>query len=447
HLEAVLGAFVIGIVFGQLRRLPDEVHEKVESIALGIFAPVFFAVAGLKVDLRSLLEPRLLGLAVLIIVLTTLAKGAGVYLGARLIGRKDHWTALSFSAGLNTRGAMDIIIATIGLELNVFSQDMFSIVVLLAMTNALAAPTALRAILARVTPSEEELQRLRKEERAEESLVAGIHRVLLPIRLRDTTQMSYAIESKILERMALKSPIALTLLTVTKPGDRAEGQDFLERVSDIFSAEEMVRRVVVGSSPSELILDEAQKEYDLMVLGAAEESSLRVLFNPMVDYLVRVSPCPTMIIKSPPGLSGWEPNTILVPTKGTAAARQAAEIAFALATGEHDRVIALTVVRRDRHAVHIDADESHYRRQLGSATQIVRELKDLGATEHVHVDDEVRVGIDPESVILDFARVQKVDLIILGTSLRPGSQRLFLGPKVERILQHAPCPVIVFNTA
>ena len=42
------------------------------------------------------------------------AKGAGTYLGARLIGRKDHWYALSFSAGLNTRGAMDIIIATIG---------------------------------------------------------------------------------------------------------------------------------------------------------------------------------------------------------------------------------------------------------------------------------------------------------------------------------------------
>ncbi|HSE83865.1 MAG TPA: cation:proton antiporter, partial [Thermodesulfobacteriota bacterium] len=39
-LEAVLGAFVIGIIFGMMPRLPDSVHHKVESAALGIFAPI-----------------------------------------------------------------------------------------------------------------------------------------------------------------------------------------------------------------------------------------------------------------------------------------------------------------------------------------------------------------------------------------------------------------------
>lgn len=57
HLEAVLGAFVIGIVFGQLRRLPADVHEKAEAVAIGIFAPVFFAVAGLKVNLQLIFQP------------------------------------------------------------------------------------------------------------------------------------------------------------------------------------------------------------------------------------------------------------------------------------------------------------------------------------------------------------------------------------------------------
>src|SRR5690606_22652467 len=56
-LEAVLGAFVMGILFGQMPRLPEEVHRKLITTSLAIFTPIFFAVAGLKVDARALLEP------------------------------------------------------------------------------------------------------------------------------------------------------------------------------------------------------------------------------------------------------------------------------------------------------------------------------------------------------------------------------------------------------
>jgi nucleotide-binding universal stress UspA family protein len=28
---------------------------------------------------------------------------------------------------------------------------------------------------------------------------------------------------------------------------------------------------------------------------------------------------------------------------------------------------------------------------------------------------------------------------------RPGSENLFLGPRIEHILENAPCPVVVFN--
>lgn len=445
-LEAVLGAFVIGIVFGQVRRLPEEVPETMESIAIGIFAPVFFAVAGLKVNLRSLLEPRLLALAVLIIVVTVLAKGAGTYVGARAVGGQGHWTALSFSAGLNTRGAMDIIIASIGLSLAVFSRDMFSIVVLMAMTNSLLAPAALRWVLRHVKPSEEEIARLEKEEKAERSLVAGIHRVLLPIRLRDVAHTSYSIEASLLEKMARRHKIALTLLTVTKPGERSQGIDFLDRVSAIFPQNELTKKVVVGSSPSELILDEARKHYDLMVLGASEDSTTRVLFNPMVDYLLRVSPCPTMVVRCTERDAEWTASRVLVPTNGTAEARHAAELAFALAADADQKVIALNVVAKRWQFNYRDSGGRLFQRQMGAAKQIVEELKKLGDDDGVDTDAVVRVGRDAEQVILDYARDEGIDLILLGTDLRPGSQRLFLGPKVERILNNAPCPVVIFNT-
>ncbi|NJP04756.1 MAG: universal stress protein [Chloroflexaceae bacterium] len=36
-------------------------------------------------------------------------------------------------------------------------------------------------------------------------------------------------------------------------------------------------------------------------------------------------------------------------------------------------------------------------------------------------------------------------MIILGTNVRSGSQHLYLGRRVERILEHTPCPVIIIN--
>ena len=97
-----------------------------------------------KVNARVLLEPRTLLIALLVIAVASGGKIVGTYIGARLIGRRSHWTALSFGAGLNARGAMEIIIATIGLELGILSQTMFSIVVIMAMATSLMAPPALR---------------------------------------------------------------------------------------------------------------------------------------------------------------------------------------------------------------------------------------------------------------------------------------------------------------
>lgn len=83
---------------------------------------------------------------------------------------------------------------------------------------------------------------------------------------------------------------------------------------------------------------------------------------------------------------------------------------------------------------------------LGIAHQIVEELREVGELQGVLTVADVRTGPNPETVILDVASKERMDLIILGTDIRPGSDRLFLGPRVERILNSAPCPVIVINS-
>lgn len=149
RLEPVLGAFLMAILLGREPRVSAAVRRQLHDVGLAIFAPIFFAVAGLKVSVTSLADPGIAAIALLVIAVATFGKVAGTYLGARWIGRADHWTALAYGAGLNARGAMEIIVATIGLRLGILSQEMFSIIVIMAMATSLMAPFALRWTLRR----------------------------------------------------------------------------------------------------------------------------------------------------------------------------------------------------------------------------------------------------------------------------------------------------------
>ncbi|MGH8874388.1 MAG: cation:proton antiporter, partial [Acidimicrobiia bacterium] len=426
-LEPVLGAFVMGIIFGQMRRLPVEVHQRLESITLGVFAPIFFAVAGLKVDVVSLLEPTLLGLAVLVILVATAGKVIGTYIGSRVFAGKDHWTALAFGAGLNARGAMEIIIATIGLSLGILSQDMFSMIVLMAMVTSLMAPFGLRFVLRRITPEEQELKRLRREELTKDSLVAGIHRVLLPVRARsDLTTDLQTIQARIMDRLGADGALSVTLLSAAAPGEKSNALSHLDRVAELFESRKVVsKKVVEGREPADAILDEAQKHYDLVVLGASDRNSnSEVLFNPLVDFVVRVSPCPTMVVHGQSSRE-WALRRILVPTDGTTASRRAAELAFAVAT-EDTRVTIVNIVVEERSPLQVTVEYEGLSGRLAIAHQLVDELREMGESLGVETAADVRFGPDAETVILDMAESTDVDLVILGTDIRPGSDRLYL---------------------
>jgi nucleotide-binding universal stress UspA family protein len=73
-------------------------------------------------------------------------------------------------------------------------------------------------------------------------------------------------------------------------------------------------------------------------------------------------------------------------------------------------------------------------------------LRQIGIMQDVQVIPDVQVGTSPEAVILGTADSKQIDLIILGTNVGVGSNHLYLGPRVERILNNAHCPVIVINS-
>jgi Kef-type K+ transport system membrane component KefB len=148
HVHLVLGSFVIGVLIARSPAKHPETLESIRGVGMGFFVPLFFAYAGIKVDLTSV-RGSIIPVALAAVAVACFSKlvggGVGAYLGG--LGR---WEALAVGAGLNARGAMELVIAAIGLSVGIISLPMYSIIVLIAVVTTLMAAPMLRYCVARM---------------------------------------------------------------------------------------------------------------------------------------------------------------------------------------------------------------------------------------------------------------------------------------------------------
>lgn len=158
-LEAIFGAFVCGILISEYGR-PDPVRlAPLRTVVVSVFAPIFFATAGLRMDLTALTRPEVLGVAVLILAIAIVGKFVGAYIGAKT-SRLNNWEALALGAGMNARGVVEVIVAMVGLRLGVLNTATYTIIILVAVVTSLMAPPILRFAMTRVEQTHEEELRL-----------------------------------------------------------------------------------------------------------------------------------------------------------------------------------------------------------------------------------------------------------------------------------------------
>ncbi|MFI9009194.1 cation:proton antiporter [Actinosynnema sp. NPDC053489] len=158
ELEPVLGAFLCGLVISSVGGVAREPLAVVRTFVMGVLAPLFFATAGLRMDLTALRHPAVLGAALAVLLLAVVGKFAGAYAGARL-ARLSHWEGLAVGAGLNARGVIGVIVALVGLRLGVLTTEAYTVVVLVSVVTSLMAPPTLRYAARRIAVTEEERER------------------------------------------------------------------------------------------------------------------------------------------------------------------------------------------------------------------------------------------------------------------------------------------------
>ncbi|VVD59824.1 cation:proton antiporter domain-containing protein [Pandoraea fibrosis] len=179
-VHTALGAFMAGVMIGQSPILTEQIEAQLRGLIVALFAPVFFGVAGLSVDLTILFDWRMLGLVAGLILIASIGKFSGCFIGGRLGGMSSA-EALALATGMNARGSTEIIVASIGLSLGVLSKDLFTMIVIMALITTLIMPPVLRRALVRIPLSEQEKARLEKEAAEEKDFLPNVERILAAV--------------------------------------------------------------------------------------------------------------------------------------------------------------------------------------------------------------------------------------------------------------------------
>jgi Kef-type K+ transport system membrane component KefB/mannitol/fructose-specific phosphotransferase system IIA component (Ntr-type) len=143
-LHAILGAFIAGLFLRENvlgKTLSHDLMGAVREASIGFLAPIFFVTAGFAVTLDVFREN--LPLLLSILAVATFGKILGTALFYLPTG--NGWReGLTIGGGMNGRGAVEIIIAGIGLEAGLISQEIFSILVFMAIFTTATVPFALK---------------------------------------------------------------------------------------------------------------------------------------------------------------------------------------------------------------------------------------------------------------------------------------------------------------
>ncbi|WP_019068375.1 cation:proton antiporter [Streptomyces hokutonensis] len=165
-LHFIFGAFLFGAVVPRSgsERLRADLSERVGLVNNVLLLPVFFLVAGLQVDL-SRLGWSDLGQLALILLVAVGGKLAGAYAGAYANGL-DRRISSALAVLMNTRGLTELIILSVGRQLGILDERLYSLMVVMAvLTTAMTGPLLQaiypRALALRATP--QDMTRRRRE--------------------------------------------------------------------------------------------------------------------------------------------------------------------------------------------------------------------------------------------------------------------------------------------
>jgi Kef-type K+ transport system membrane component KefB len=140
---AIFGGFMLGVLLHDQHEVVRAWKKKVGEFVTVFFLPIFFTYTGLRTNIGGLDSVVLWGWCLLLVALATLGKFGGCYWAARWSGL-NHQESKVIGIMMNTRALMELIIINVGYDLGVISQNVFTMLVLMAIVSTVVTTPGLR---------------------------------------------------------------------------------------------------------------------------------------------------------------------------------------------------------------------------------------------------------------------------------------------------------------
>jgi Kef-type K+ transport system membrane component KefB/nucleotide-binding universal stress UspA family protein len=444
-VQTVLGAFIAGVLVGESPILTKHIDDQLRGVITALFMPVFFGLSGISADLTILLKPQMLLITLLILAIASVGKFTGAFIGGKLGGLRTS-ESLALGCGMNARGSTEVIVATIGLSMGALTQNLFSMIVTMAIITTTAMPPMLRKALVRLPISKSEKERLEREELDEKGFIPKIERILLTV----DESPAGKIAARIAGSIAGTRGMPITVVEVAKAGDNkkeiSDGHARAIKDSARESAtvtaettdEEKPRKVDItkqdkGDTPADKVAEAAKKGFGLMFVGIAHS---RTKTGELTQELTRIvgdfeGPIAVLVCQDCPDPAFLDAASILVPVNGTDVSRRGAETAFILARPAELAVTALYVSSADTSR----RDATARRNEQA----VLKDIAELASRYDLDIKTAIAADRATDKPILKEA--PRHDLIVMGVSRRPGKV-LFFGNTALALMKEWDGPIL-----
>ena len=153
-LHFVIGTFFAGlIVYKEI--IGKENFERVNSvfsaITFGLLSPIFFAFIGIEFYAQSIVDS--LPLFMILLAVAVAGKIGGGFIGGKIAGfSNSESTVIGYL--VNSRGMVELVIATIGFELGIIDKTLFTVIVAVGFITTIMSPIMARMALRRNVESQ-----------------------------------------------------------------------------------------------------------------------------------------------------------------------------------------------------------------------------------------------------------------------------------------------------
>jgi Kef-type K+ transport system membrane component KefB/nucleotide-binding universal stress UspA family protein len=486
-VRTVLGAFMAGVLIGESPILTDHIQGQLRGMITAFFMPVFFGMSGLSADLTILKDWHLALLTALLVVIASVGKFSGAFAGA-MLGRLKWREGIALGCAMNARGSTEVIVASIGLSMGALSQNLYTMIVTMAVLTTMAMPPMLRAALAGIPMSKEEETRVQREAIDQKGFLPRLERLLLAADSSAVGRTAARLAGLLAGAQGMPVTIVkleADLRMAAKPEEKKEekadpsgedekdkkkdghaeqvrskdseqkemtGAQSREQTGDELRFDPLAREVKAGAkksasrvkadeaepdpekvhltarvpvdAPADVVKDEARKGYDMMLIGLEASVEEDGGFAPKITQLAGGFEGPLLVLSD----SGEAPLSL------TARSR----ILLPVNGSPQSRraaEIAFALARGTGarvHALFVSQTDGHSRTRVREES-VLKDISELGERYDVTVTTRISPRSAASEAILKQAR-SNYAMIVMGVSARPGDD-LFFGNTATRILK------------